>query len=279
MHNFKSSFSFAVLFIFIFVITLFAQDIQFVENGIDSSANHLPCYIIRTAHATYYLEKVGVGLSSLLDKDGNDWIGFHPREGSGAEGEYRGFPNAVHQQDGNFFHPKNRGTDSSQTFIEFVGQERVTIRGRSGNGNWECTWDFYPLYCTFTMTKIPAGYKYWILYEGTPGGRYDDTDWWMTSAISERKYLTERHEQDIPDPEWIVFGDKNLDRVLFLLNHKDDDKPDYFYQMNRHMTVFGFGRKGLEKYLYNVPQSFSIGFIESTNHCEISRFINSIIIK
>ena len=34
------------------------------------------------------------------------------------------------------------------------------------------------------------------------------------------------------------------------------------------MTVFGFGRSNKEKYL-NTPQTFSIGFVESTEYAKV----------
>lgn len=256
-----------------------AQGLKIVIHGTDESAGGVPCYIIQAPFATYFLEKEGLGLSSMLDRDGVDWIGFHKQEGSRAAGEYRGFPNAVHQQDGNFFHPKNKNTEISPSRIDYMGPERITILGTSTNGNWECKWDFYPLHCTFTMTKMPVNYKYWILYEGTPGGRYDDTDWWMTSAVKEKTPLTVTHEGDIPAPEWIAFGDPNFNRMIFLLHHEDDDEIDRFYQMEQQMTVFGFGRKGIEKFLKTVPQSFSIGFLETTNHADIGREMSKLLSK
>lgn len=42
------------------------------------------------------------------------------------------------------------------------------------------------------MTRVPPDKKYWVLYEGTPGGQYDDNDWWMTSSVKERKPLPRR---------------------------------------------------------------------------------------
>jgi len=42
----------------------------------------------------------------MIDRDGRDWLSFHPQPKSGAGGEYRGFPDAVHQQAGN--HQMNR---------------------------------------------------------------------------------------------------------------------------------------------------------------------------
>jgi hypothetical protein len=247
--------------------------VRFTASANLASLAGLECYKIETDGATYYLEKSGAGLAALVDRDGTDWITFRPEPGSGAAGEFRGFPNAVHRQAGNYFHPRNQNTDSSITRVNHAGPERVTITATSGNGLWACRYNFLSSHCTFTMTKMPSGYKYWALYEGTPGGQYDATDWWMTSAVKEPQLMTRNHEDDIPGPEWIVFGDRKVDRVLFLVHHEDDEYPDRFYQMNQLMTVFGFGRKGVEKFLDSVPRSFSIGLLETTNHAEIRRVI------
>ncbi len=247
--------------------------VHLVEFEVDESAGNVPCYKIETQAAVYFLEKEGAGLSSIVDPDGIDWIGFHPEPGTGAGGEYRGFPNAVHKQDGSFFHPKNIGTELSKLEIIQNTGNLVSIGATSGNGNWEGIWDFYPTHCTFTMTKMPNEYHYWILYEGTPGGTYDDTDWYMTSSIQEKIPLTINHEGDIPDPEWIAFGDANQQRAIVLFHHEDDEEFDRFYQMQEKMTVFGFGRNGMKKLINKVPQSFSIGFVESTSHKRIDDFV------
>jgi len=180
----------------------------------------------------------------------------------------------VHQQAGNYFHPRNVATEPSSTGVDYAGPDRVTISGVSSNGLWACRYDFLPTHCTFTMTRMAPDKRYWVLYEGTPGGQYDDDDWWMTSAVQEPRPITNPHDGDIPAPEWIVFGDPKVRRVLFLLHHEDDDHPDRFYQMNRQMTVFGFGRQVLSKYLDSVPQHFSIGILETTNRADIRRALD-----
>jgi hypothetical protein len=113
---------------------------------------------------------------------------------------------------------------------------------------------------------MPTGKKYWVLYEGTPGGQYDDDDWWLTSAITERRPLTANHEGDIPASEWIAFGDPRINRALLLLHHSDDQHSDRFYAMQKRMTVFGFGRQGVKPLIDTVPQSFSLGLVEATDH-------------
>jgi len=147
-----------------------------LTHGIDESAGGDPAYIITTPSAIYYLEKEGGGLSSMIDKDGVDWLGFHKKKGSGHKGEYRGFPNAIHKQDGSYFHAMNAGTDPSSSIIEKESEEHIRITFTSDNEQWEGQWDFYPNRCDFTMRKISSGYKYWVQYEGVPGGEMDSTD-------------------------------------------------------------------------------------------------------
>lgn len=249
------------------------------EDEVDASAGNVPCFKIVTPAATYFLEKEGGGLSSMIDPEGIDWIGFHPDPKTGAGGAYRGFPNAIYKQDGSFFHPKNEGTQPSK--LEVIRNEKnlVSIKATSGNGNWEAVWDFHPTHCTFTMTKMASGYAFWVLYEGVPGGSYDDMDWYMTSAIQNKIPMTTNHETDIPDPEWIAFGDQGQNRTLVLYHHEDDHEIDRFYQMQKKMTVFGFGRNGMEMLMNTVPQTFSIGFIESTDHNTIGSQISRLKVK
>lgn len=247
-----------------------------VESARDMSAGDLDCFRVTTPTATYYLDKVGAGLSSMIDRDGNDWLGFDPKSGSGAAGEYRGFPNAVFKEAGSYFHARNSSTDACVTEIEEASSDRVVVSASSENGKWAGHYTFTPTACTFTMTKKPEGHNYWVLYEGTPGGQYNDSDWWMTAADASKRSLTERHDDDLSAQdgggEWIAFGDKDQQRMLVLSHSENDSHPDRFYQMNKKMTVFGFGRAGMKKYLSEVPQSFSIGFVESTDQAAAERF-------
>ncbi|MHB8900982.1 MAG: hypothetical protein ACYC6Y_19720, partial [Thermoguttaceae bacterium] len=164
-------------------------------------------------------------------------------------------------------------TEPSSTRVEYAGSDRVTISAESESGLWACRYDFYPTHCTFTMTRMPPDKRYWVLYEGVPGGQYDDSDWWLTADSGGRRPLAEPHEGDLPAPEWIAFGDAKLNRVLYLVHHEDDDHPDRFYEMERQMTVFGFGRQGIKKFLDRVPQRFTIGFLETTDGTKIGEAV------
>lgn len=246
-----------------------------LTHGQDLSAGDVPCYIISIASATYYLEKEGGGLSSVLDVDGVDWLGFHKEEGSGWKGEYRGFPNSVHRQDGSYFHARNAGTEVSSSVVEIENDDHIRIVFTSGNGKWEGRWDFYPDRCDFTMVEVSPGYRYWVLYEGVPGGEMNQTDFWYSSADEESHLIDEKQAGDLPGPEWIAFGDVNFPRMLYLLHHEDDEHPDDYFD-RPYMTVFGFGRSEKEKYL-DTPQTFSIGFVESTDYSEVAESVSLVL--
>jgi len=246
------------------------------DDANDESANGLPAFKIETPSATYFLEKKGGGLSSLIDRDGNDWLGFHPQPGSKAGGEYRGFPNAVHKQGGSYFHAFNAHVDAVQTKVERADPGYVSIIAESNDGKWRSRYEFFATHCTFTVIKKPVNKKYWVLYEGVPGGEFKLNDWWMTSATKYPQPMSKQHAGDIPEPEWIAFGDAGGARSIVLLNHEDDDYPDSFYQMDRKMTVFGFGRQRLDAFHSKVGQRFSIALVESGSHAAISNFVDGI---
>ncbi len=245
-----------------------------LSHGVDASAGGDPAYIVTTPNATYYLEKTGGGLSSMLDQDGIDWIGFHKEKGSGHKGEYRGFPNAVHRQDGNYFHAMNAGTDPSTSVIERETADHVRIVFTSENKQWQGQWDFYPERLDFTMSRVSPGYKYWVQYEGVPGGSMDRTDFRYSSADPERHLIDEEFIGDLPAPEWMAFGDPTSPRMIYMLQHEDDTNPND-YVSRPDMTVLGFGRRNKDKFL-STPQTFSIGFVEKTNYDDVRTTIEPI---
>jgi putative heme-binding domain-containing protein len=251
------------------------------EISLDATTLHsLECYRIKTPIATYYLDKVGAGLASMIDRDGKDWLSFNPKKGSGAKGEYRGFPNAVFQEAGSYFHARNAGTDPCSTRVDESTSERVVISATSDNGKWAGRYSFTSTGCTFTMTKKPEGHNFWVLYEGTPGGQFDDSDWWMTGTDKTKRPMTEKQDGDLSAAndggEWIAFGDKQSPRMLVMSHHEDDPYPDRFYQMENSMTVFGFGRAGMKKHLSTAPQSFTIGFVESTEYADALAHVENV---
>lgn len=267
----------SLLILLLLLVSCSKQQLQ-LTHGIDESAGGGSAYIITTPSATYYLEKEGGGLSSMIDKDGVDWIGFHNEVGSGHKGEYRGFPNAIHKQDGSYFHAMNAGTDPSTSVVEIETKEHIRIIFTSENKQWQGQWDFYTDRCDFTMSKVSEGYKYWVQYEGVPGGEMDSTDFWYASVDSKLHPIIEPFMGDLPAPEWMAFGDQNSPRMLYVLHYEDDEFSDN-YVSRPDMTVLGFGRHNGEsttKHLTTV-ETFSIGFVESIEYSEIDQAVRKVL--
>lgn len=220
-------------------------------------------------NAKYYYHKRGSGFASMLDKDGKDWISYHPTGGSA--GNYRGIPNIAPAG----FHP-GKGEKNKDTRILNIGPIKITLYSETQDEKWGCIWEIYPNYATMTLTK-KGEEPYWILYEGTPGGNFDiDSDYWVLSN-GEKLPASESWVGDLPDPEWVYFGDNHLNRVLYYALHEDNDKLDQYWQMEGNMMVFGFGRQYpcCDTYLTEVPAHLTIGFVETNTYSEVSKVIQS----
>jgi hypothetical protein len=119
-----------------------------------------------TAAATWVYQKAGAGFPSLTDSDERDWISYRP--GGGSAGQYRGIPNVVHPEGG--FHP---GAETCTSRLIESSDDRVVIASESLDGRWGCRWTILPDRAAMDLERV--GHPYWILYEGTPGGDYDET--------------------------------------------------------------------------------------------------------
>ena len=226
---------------------------------------------IDTLNATYLYQKDAGGFSSLLDVNGNDWIGYHP--GGGSAGEYRGIPNMVHPE--GIFHPGS--VDSTSTILS-QGPIKATLHSVSNDGKWEAIWEIYPRYATMTVLK--SDQPYWFLYEGTPGGALNTATDFMVRASGTSTPLSTSWNGDIANSvgeEWAYFCDPNVGggRCLFLVHHEDDSGLDSYWPMENAMTVFGFGRQGLNKYLNSVPVHFTIGLMDETTFAPATQRMRS----
>jgi hypothetical protein len=225
---------------------------------------------IATQNATYYYHKLGAGFSSMVDVDGHDWLGYRP--GGGSAGEYRGIPNMGHPE--GYCHP---GKEVSNSWIVGAGPLRVSILSASDDGKMRCRWDIFPRYARLTILKMRT--PYWFLYEGTPGGNpggmLDEENGYCVRSTGERTPIGQRWEGDIPDPEWLYFGAGTTKRVIYLVHHEDDEAVDSYWPMEHNMTVFGFGRSGLNKYMERVPAHFTVGFAENGDFEEAAKVIDS----
>jgi len=226
----------------------------------------IACYKVVTDSATYFYDKAGAGFTSIVDADGNDWIGFRP-EGTagvpnGQSGWFRGIPNMGLDV---FGHPGYDGASSTTADVLGTPLGKATVE--SSKGGWNVTWEFFDTHARMTVTSV--GESYWLLYEGTPGGAVggDDTCW---RSSGESTSLTDSWEGDVENTsgravgmEWVYFADGVLDRSLFLA-HDDDDITDRYYLMDP-MTVFGFGRQSanLDRLLTATPAHLYIGLVGS----------------
>ncbi|MCY3834513.1 MAG: hypothetical protein OXG85_15985 [Chloroflexi bacterium] len=224
-------------------------------------------YQISTPGATYFYHERGAGFASLIDRDGNDWISYRPFGGS--DGAYRGIPNLAHPE--NYFHPGGTGCRSR---ILNAGPLKITIASESVDGQWACRWEVYPTQARLTVLKV--GHPYWFLYEGTPGGALDEAGDYCVTSDGRRRALSERWEGALPQPEWIYFGAPNADRVLYLAHHESDQLMDSYWPMEGNMTVFGFGRDGLTKFMTETPARFTIGFAETKEFAAVRELIGAV---
>lgn len=221
---------------------------------------------IVTSAGTYYYHKRGAGFASMIDNSGNDWISYQP--GGGSAGEFRGIPNL-----GDVFHP---GYTNSNSFIESPGPIKTRIRSVSTSGAWEAVWDIFPRFAR--MTLLRKGATYWFLYEGTPGGAFHLDRDYVYRSTGTRTPVTTSWSQNLPaGKQWAYFGDTEIPRVLYAIQHEDDAQPDYFRHMDGNMTIFGFGRKDpcCIRYLDVAPQTFTFGLAEDSTFSETSKIINS----
>lgn len=224
-------------------------------------------YQLSTPAATYFYHMLGAGFASLLDREGNDWLSYRPYGGS--DGKYRGIPNLAHPE--NHFHPGGAGCRSR---VVDSGPLKITIASESDDSKWACRWEVYATHARLTVLKVD--HPYWFLYEGTPGGALDEAADYCVTSDSTRRPLSQPWQAALPHPEWIYFGASNADRVLYLAHHESDQYIDSYWPMEGNMTVFGFGRDGLTKFMTETPARFTIGFAESSDFYAVREIIGAV---
>lgn len=231
---------------------------------------------ISTPGARYFYHHRSGGFAGMVDRQGNDWISYHP--GNKEKGEYRGIPNIAPVD----FHP-GRPQGKKPGRILSNGPLRIRLRAETEDGKWAKDWDIFPTHARMTLfRKGPE--PYWILYEGTPGGEFTEDDYFVDShgkRYESRSYPRDKvWNGDLPAPEWVYFGDPALRRVLFLARHESSNAIDeYWHFGNGGMTVFGFGRgpraDGWQR-LTQVPSRLTIGFVETDRFAEARDTIESL---
>ncbi len=251
-------------------------------------------YQVVSPGGVYFIEKNSGGCSSLIDRDGNDWIGFlktgDNKPFNSSDSDFRGMPNLVHKGDENGVgHP---GFDMCSTEMA----DKNILRVRSYSGGWRYSWNFMEDHSLVSIESTDTTRSYWFLYEGPVAGRFNPKSHYWGNDIDGKRI-------DKPDYktgpvsgnwQWVFMGDDNVERTLYLAMVEKDTLTDFFAYMGNDpergtesedgMTVFGFGRAPKAKPLLKDNHDFIIGFYEKaiqskSDYDEFRRFIESRINK
>jgi hypothetical protein len=259
------------IFMSLFLINkLFAQQVSIIETQYQDR----PHFKITTTAATYYFDKAGGGFSSMIDKDGLDWISYNKDSSvatypKSSAGQFRGLPNAVFgNEDGGCGHP---GFDKAVS--EKIADNIIETKSKSGKWGW--TWTFYKDYAVWNVTKVDSTYAYWLLYEGTIAGSWNNLadKYWGSSKTPLGAVNDFYKNQSILDYyNWIFFGDKKVNRILYIIQQQPDEYEDLVGFLGSNvegmnastngMVVAGFGRNKNGKATMNKLNTFRIGFYE-----------------
>jgi len=211
-----------------------------------------PHFKVEIRNSTWYIEKMSGGCSSLIDREGRDWINFNKTGDNSplmsSDSDYRGMPNLVFRDpDNGVGHP-----GFNQCTTTRISENELLVVSKSGK--WQFRWIFHAHHAEIKVDKTDESRKYWFLYEGpsagkfTPGNQFwgTDTDGIRTDCPSIYKNPQSGNWQ------WAFFGMRNVKISLFVAQKQKDDLPDYFSYMGNDpekqnlstdgMTVFGFGR-------------------------------------
>ena len=235
---------------------------------------------IRTPAATFLLDSASGGLSSMIDRDGNDWISYRPEPWNqypaSAASSYRGVPNLVfHSAFDGAGHP---GHDRVRTTMTSDSTAECSTPG----GPWTWTWRFHDDYAVLDVTGVSDTAGYWFLYEGPAGGEYQPRQTYMASDESAPAYPQHDHfegEEEVARRQWYYFGNDAVARVLYMRQAEPDTLADHYSLLGNDpigiyspdgMVVAGFGRAPMAEPVLRTPHRFVIGFLEGEGHSEVA---------
>lgn len=231
-------------------------------------------FVVRTEAATYWYDQAAGGIARLVDRDGNDWIGFRKdplqQFPASAAAGYRGIPNLVYgaqNPDAGVGHP---GFDKCRSRLI----EPDVIETESISGRWRWRWKFTDQAATLTVLQADPGHAYWFLYEGPVGGHWSPpTHFWGTDSDGLSREQPGLRSQRFGQWQWAYFGDTRQPRVLLVQQIEPDELADTLWYLGSEpqglasrdgMIVFGFGRgPGTAPLLRRTPLSFRIGLVET----------------
>jgi hypothetical protein len=229
------------------------------------------CFRVETPHGTYIYQKTAGGFSSLLDKDGNDWLNFHPDPSPdyprSAGNAFRGMPNLVFggEEDG-YGHPGFAGCTSEQ-----IGDS--SIQTTSLCKRWQWQWGFFEKYAKLTMLRVNPDRAYWFLYEGTPAGRYEPHQqfWGTSEGVRNDKPNFYTNDAAFGSWSWVYMGDTSVKRTFFMMQSRASERDMFgFLSCDKDslygrdgMIVCGFGRNESSKpKLRGGGKTFYVGLVD-----------------
>ncbi|MBK1875509.1 hypothetical protein [Pelagicoccus mobilis] len=235
-----------------------------------------PSLKVETESATYYYHMEGGGFSSMIDKDGKDWLSYSTAKG--VSGEFRGIPNMVFRgKRGGFFHPGHSGSKASNTNWNLQPDGSIRIDSTSIDNQRSVRWEVHDKYATLEIIKThPVDPGYWFLYEGTPGGVFDtENSRWIRSDGTTGP-LSEKWEKSLADNAWVAVTNPEQTRSLVIWRETQEPQSVDSYFPLHEMTVLGFGRasRSIENLMTSEGQRFLITFLDTVDPKEIQQAID-----
>ncbi len=248
-------------------------------------------FVINTPELTWYFDIRGGGFSRIIDRSGNDWIGFKKEPWgeypASAASAFRGIPNLVFVGDnGGAGHP---GFDKCTSEISAEN----SIITKSTDGKWEWEWTFFESYASLNVLKTDPDTPYWFLYEGTPGGKYTpDMYYFGTNHGGPIDSLPDYYKGNsiFENNSWIYAGHTDQEACLFMVHTTPGDEAGLIGFLGNTeegmdspdgMTVFGFGRNRNTEPLLNGSHQFTVGIYphsikSAEHHIEFTNYTNEI---
>lgn len=215
--------------------------------------NNTPHFKVETHTATYYIEKQSGGCSSMVDEEGHDWIKFRKTGNNGptlsSDSDYRGVPNLVWQDPGDGIgHP-----GFAKCSTKMISDNELLVM--SNDKKWQFRWVFHANYAEVVIEKTDDSRNYWFLYEGPVAGKFSpESHYWGNNQDGIRTDKPALFTNPVSGNwNWVFFGDRAVEKTLFVVKQQSDSFPDFFGYMGNSkslgnmspdgMNVFGFGRE------------------------------------